>query len=305
MTASHTPATSCGDDVRRRLAAAGLCALAAAALAAVQVLAADRLGINQWTTRLGPYDEFVGWDHAVTRSTWYPAASTLLASAITYRAFHRASWSRRWLPVAAWLGSCLIAAPLLHGLAAAAPEQGHHSSPSEVAQATIVGGAIGAAAALTALRHREVGAGLVAYTLWVSLLEFTRPWWWDRPPTFDPMLTQGVLRSDTGEYAVEATLSEAGGITAGLIGPVVVSGLVAAWAAARQARWTSAALAGAAGPLLLCAVYLTTDPQLGDQESIQVTLWVYSILAALIGLCVSATVAAVTRVITKRAQAAP
>ncbi|WP_346115464.1 hypothetical protein [Nonomuraea maheshkhaliensis] len=35
--------------------------------------------------------------------------------------------------------------------------------------ATIVGGAVGAAAAMAALRHREAGVGLVVYTLWISL----------------------------------------------------------------------------------------------------------------------------------------
>ncbi|MEV0148312.1 MULTISPECIES: hypothetical protein [unclassified Nonomuraea] len=280
-----------------------MCALVAAALIAVQVLAADRLGINRWTTRAGPYDDYVGWDHAVTRSTWYPAVSTLVASAITYRLLRRASWSWLWLPAAAWLGSCLIAAPLLYALASAAPEEGLNSSPSEVARATIIGSAIGVAAAMAALRHREVGVGLVAYALWISLLEFTRPWWWDRPPTFDPMLTEGVLSSDTGEYVVKATFLEAGGVTAGLIGPVVISGIVAAWAAARHGRWMSGTLAGAAGPLLLCSVYLTTDPGLGDQESIQNTLWAYSILALLIGLCVSTIIGAVARIIVKRKQA--
>ncbi|MFC5833398.1 hypothetical protein [Nonomuraea insulae] len=289
--------------MRRRLAASIVCALVAAALAAVQVLAADRLGINRWTTRLGPFDEYVGWDHAVTRSTWYPAASTLVASAITYRLFHRASWSWLWLPAAAWLGSCLIAASLLYTLASAAPEEGINSSPSEVAWATIIGGTIGLAAAMAALRHREVGIGLVAYTLWISLVEFTRPWWWDRPPTFDPMLTEGVLSSDTGEYVVKATFMEAGGVTAGLIGPVMISGIVAAWAAAQQGRWMSGALAGAAGPLLLCTVYFTTDPGLGDQESIQTTLWGYSISALLIGLCVSTIIGPVTQIIVKRKQA--
>ncbi|MDX3104102.1 hypothetical protein [Nonomuraea angiospora] len=293
-------AESWDENVRRRLAAPIVCALVAAALAAVQVLAADRFGINQWATRVGPYDDYVGWDHAMTRSTWYPTASTLIASAITYRVFHRASWSWLWLPTAAWLGSCLIAAPLLYGLASAAPENGLNSSPSEVAWATIIGGAIGVAAAMAALRHREAGAGLVAYTVWVSLLEFTRPWWWDRPPPFDPMLAEGGLSSETGEYVVMATLREAGGITAGLIGPVLISGIVAAWAAAQQGRWMSGALAGVAGPLLLCSVYFTTDPGLGDQESIQSLLWAYSIAAVLIGLSVSTIIAAVAQILAKR-----
>lgn len=286
-----------------RLAASTVCALVAAAVAAMQVLAADRFGINQWTTPAGPFDEYIDWDHAVTRSTWYPAASTLVASAITYRVFQRAPWSWLWLPPAAWLGSCLTAAPLLYGLASAAPEDAINSSPSEVAWATIIGGAIGVAAAMAALRHREVGVGLVAYTLWVSLLEFSRPWWWDRPPTFDPMLTEGVLSSDTDEYVVKATFMEAGGVTAGLIGPVMVSGIVAAWAAAQQGRWMSGALAGSAGPLLLCSVYFTTDPGLDNQESIQDTLWVYSILAMLIGLCVSTIIAAVAQIVANRKQA--
>ncbi|MEV5896381.1 hypothetical protein [Nonomuraea fuscirosea] len=286
--------------MRRRPAASAVCALLAAVLAAVQVLTADHLGINPWTTRAGPFDEYIDWDHAVTRSTWYPAASALVAAVMTYRGFRRAPWSWRWLPPAAWLGSCLIAAPLLYGLASAAPEHGISSSPSEVVWATIAGGAVGAAAAMAALRHREVGVGLMAYTLWVSLLEFTRPWWWDRPPAFDPMLTEAVL-SDNGRHVVTAALSEAGGITAGLIGPVLISGVVAAWAAARRGRWQSGALAGTAGPLLLCAVYLTIDPGLSDQESIQSTLWMYAVVAVPIGLCVS-TITAVTvaRIIAKR-----
>ncbi|MET7460419.1 hypothetical protein [Nonomuraea sp. NPDC005501] len=287
----------------RRLATSVVCALVAAALAAVQVLAADRLGINQWTTRVGPFDEYVGWEHAVTRSTWYPAASTLVASAITYRVFRRAPWSWLWLPAAAWLGSCLLAAPLLYGLASAAPEEGLNSSPSEVAWATIIGGAIGGIAATAALRHRGVRVGLLAYTLWVSLLEFTRPWWWDRPPSFDPMLAEDVWNGGTGEYVVKATLTEAGGVTAGLMGPIMVSGIVAAWAATQEGRWRSGALAGAAGPLLLCSVYLTTDPGLSDQESIQDTLWVYSILAVLIGLFVGTISAAVSWSTAKRKQA--
>ncbi|MBF8190322.1 hypothetical protein ITP53_32340 [Nonomuraea sp. K274] len=272
-------------------------------MAAVQVLAADRFGINQWTTEAGPFDEYIDWDHAVTRSTWYPAASTLVASAITYRVFQRAPWSWLWLPPAAWLGSCLTAAPLLYGLASAAPEDALNSSPSEVAWATIIGGAIGVAAAMAALRHREVGVGLVAYTLWVSLLEFSRPWWWDSPPTFDPMLTERVLSSGAGEYVVKATFVEAGGVTAGLIGPVMVSGIVAAWAAAQQGRWMSGALAGTAGPLLLCSVYFTIDPGLGDQESIQDTLWVYAVFAVPVGLCVSTISAAVAQIVANRKQA--
>jgi hypothetical protein len=267
----------------------------------MQVLAADRFGINQWTTEAGPYGEYIDWDHAVTRSTWYPAASTLVASAITYRGFQRAPWSWMWLPPSAWLGSCLIAAPLLYGLASAAPQDAINSSPSEVAWATIIGGAIGVAAAMAALRHREVGVGLVAYTLWISFLEFTRPWWWDSPPTFDPMLTERVLSGGAGEYVVKAIFVEAGGVTAGLIGPVVISGIVAAWAAAQQGRWKSGALAGTAGPLLLCSVYFTIDPGLSDQESIQDTLWGYAVFAVPVGLCVStitATVAA--QIVAKR-----
>ncbi|RVX42353.1 hypothetical protein EDD27_4977 [Nonomuraea polychroma] len=289
--------------MRWRLAASTVCALVAAVLAAAQVLAADRFGINQWTTEGGSYGEYIDWDHAVTRSTWYPVASTLVASAIAYRAFRRAPWSWLWLPPAAWLGSCLIAAPLLYGLASAAPEDGINSSPSEVALATVIGGAIGVAAAMAALRHREVGVGLVAYTLWVSLVEFTRPWWWDRPPAFDPMLSERVLSGGTGEWVVKATFMEAGGVTAGLIGPVMVSGIVAAWGTAQQGRWMSGALAGTAGPLLLCSVYFTTDSGLDNQDSIQDTLWVYSILAMLIGLCVSTITAAIVQIVAKRQQA--
>ncbi len=292
------------ERVNRRPAASAVCALLAAALAAAQVLAADRLGINPWTTRAGPFDEYVDWDHAVTRSTWYPAASALLAAAITYRLFRRAPWSWQWLPPAAWLGSSLIAAPLLYDLASAAPEHGLNSSPSEVAWATIVGGAAGAAAAMAALRHREAGVGLMAYTLWISLLEFTRPWWWDRPPAFDPLLTEAVL-SDDGRPVVTALLREAGGITAGLIGPVLISGVVAAWAAARRGRWRSGALAGTAGPLLLCAVYLTIDPGLSDQESLQSTLWTYAVVAVPIGLGVSTiTGIVVARIVAARKRTA-
>lgn len=285
--------------MRWRLAASIVCALVAAVLAAVQVLAADRLGINEWTTEGGSYNEYIDWDHAVTRSTWYPVASTLVASVITYRVFQRAPWSRLWLPPAAWLGSCLTAAPLLYGLASAAPEEGLNSGPSEVAWATIIGGAIGLAAAMAALWHREVRVGLMVYTLWVSLLEFTRPWWWPRPPAFDPMLTEGVLSSDTGESVGRATFIEAGGVTAGLIGPVVVSGIIAAWAATRHGSWKSGALAGVAGPLLLCSVYLTTDPGMDNQDSIQATLWFYSILALLVGLCVS-TITATLALVSQR-----
>ncbi|TMR21490.1 hypothetical protein ETD86_15050 [Nonomuraea turkmeniaca] len=300
---SAPSAESWGESVRWRLAASTFCALAAAALAAVQVLTAHRFGVNEWTIEGGSYSEYIDWDHAVTRSTWYPAASTLVASAITYRVFQRAPWSWLWLPPAAWLGSSLSAVPLLYGLASAAPEDGINSSPSEVAWATIIGGAIGVAAAMAALRHREVGIGLVAYTLWVSILEFTRPWWWDRPPTFDPMLTEGVLSSETGEYVVQATLIEAGGVTAGLIGPVMVSGTIAAWAAAQRGRWMIGALAGTAGPLLLCSVYLTIDPGLNDQDSLQATLWFNSIVALLIGLCVSTITATLSQTIAKRKQA--
>ncbi|MER7505268.1 hypothetical protein [Nonomuraea pusilla] len=287
----------------RRLAASVVCALAAAVLAAAQVLAAHRLGINGWATAGGSYAEYIDWDHAVTRSTWYPVAATLVASVITYRVFQRAPWSWLWLPPAAWLGSCLTAAPLLYGLASAAPEDGINSSPLEVAWATIFGGAIGVAAAMAALRYREIGAGLLAYALWVSLLEFTRPWWWDRPPTFDPMLTEGRLSSETGQYVVEATFIEAGGITAGLIGPVMISGVVAAWAAAQHGRWRRGVQAGVAGPLLLSSVYLTIDPGLDNQDSIQDTLWAYSLLAVVIGLCVSLLTATVAQIIAKRKQA--
>ncbi|MEV4159643.1 hypothetical protein [Nonomuraea dietziae] len=289
--------------MRWRLAASIVCALVAAVLAAVQVLAAHRLGINEWATEGGSYSEYIDWDHAVTRSTWYPVASTLAASAITYRVFQRAPWSWLWLPPAAWLGSCLTAAPLLYGLASAAPEDGINSSPFEVAWATIIGGAIGVAAAMAALRYREIGVGLLAYTLWVSLLEFTRPWWWDRAPAFDPMLTEGGLSSKTGQYVVEAILIEAGGITAGLIGPVMVSGIIAAWAAAQHGRWKRGVQAGTAGPLLLFSVYLTIDPGLDNQDSIQATLWAYSLLAVPIGLCVSLLTATVAQIIAKRKQA--
>nr|WP_152992471.1 hypothetical protein [Nonomuraea pusilla] len=289
--------------MRWRLAVPVVCALVAAVLAAAQVLAAHRLGINEWTNKGGSYAEYIDWDHAVTRSTWYPAASTLAASAITYRVFQRAPRSWLWLPPAAWLGSCLTAAPLLYGLASAAPEDGINSSPLAVAWATIIGGAIGVAAAMAALRCREIGVGLLAYTLWVSLLEFTRPWWWDRAPTFDPMLTEGMLSVETGQYVVKATFIEAGGITAGLIGPVMVSGIIAAWAAAQHGRWKRGVQAGVAGPLLLFSVYLTIDPGLDNQDSIQATLWTYSLLAVLIGLCVSLVTATVAQIIAKRKQA--
>ncbi|MEU6782782.1 hypothetical protein ABZ912_26575 [Nonomuraea angiospora] len=291
--------------MRWRLAASIVCALVAAVLAAAQVLAAHRLGINEWTTAGGSYSEYIDWDHAVTRSTWYPVASTLVASAITYRVFQRASWSWSWLwlPPAAWLGSCLTATPLLYGLASAAPEDGINSSPLEVAWATIFGGAIGVAAAVAALRYREIGVGLLAYTLWISLLEFTRPWWWDRAPTFDPMLTEGGLSSKTGQYVVEANFIEAGGITAGLIGPVMISGIIAAWAAAQHGRWKRGVQAGVPGPLLLSFVYLTIDPGLDNQDSIQATLWAYSLLAVVIGLCVSLLTATIAQIIAKRKHA--
>ncbi|MFC7588368.1 hypothetical protein ACFQYP_35195 [Nonomuraea antimicrobica] len=251
----------------------------------------------------GSYSEYIDWDHALTRSTWYPVASTLVASAITYRVFRRMPWSWLWLPPVAWLGSCLTAAPLLYALASATPEAGINSSPLEVAWATIIGGAIGVAAAMAALRDREIGVGLLAYTLWVSLLEFTWPWWWDRAPTFDPMLTEGTLSGKTGEYVVKATFIEAGGITAGLIGPVMVSGIIAAWAAAQHGRRNHGVQAGVAGPLLLFSVYVTIDPGLDNQDSIQATLWANSLLAVLIGLCVSLLTATVAQIIAKQKQA--
>ncbi|MFC6086549.1 hypothetical protein [Sphaerisporangium aureirubrum] len=276
--------------------------LVAAVLAAVQVLVADRFGINVWTMEWGSYSDSIDWDHAVTRSTWYPVASTLVASVITYRVCRRAPWSWLWLPPAAWLGSCLTAVPLLYGLASAVPDDGRiNSSPSVVVGSAILGGAIGGAAAMVALRHREVGVGLVVYTLWVSFLEFTRPWWWERAPAFDPMLTERVL-TGTGEYVVKAKIIEAGGVTAGLIGPVIVSGIVAAWAAVQRGRWRSGVVAGVAGPLLLCSVYLTIDSGMGDQDSMQLTLWYYSILAVLIGLCVSAVTATVAQITAKWVQ---
>ncbi|WP_189248614.1 hypothetical protein [Streptosporangium pseudovulgare] len=277
--------------MRWRLSASAACALVAAVLAAAQVLVAHRLGVNDWTVRGGSYAEYVDWDHPLTRSTWYPAASTLIASMITHRLFRRAPWSWRWLPPAAWLGSCLTAGPLLYGLASAAPEAGIGSGPSAAVRAVAVGGVIGLVAAMVALRRREAGAGLVTYILWVSLLEFARPWWWDRAPAFDPMLTEEVWAGGSGDRVVRASFLEAGGITAGLIGPVVVSGVVAVWAAARYGRRRSGVIAGVAGPLLLCSVYLTIDPGWGDQDSVQAALCWYAFLAVPIGLC-SATIAA-------------
>ncbi|MCK2221766.1 hypothetical protein MF672_049360 [Actinomadura sp. ATCC 31491] len=212
-----------------------------------------------------------------------------LAAVVVLRLFRRPRWGWLWLPPVA----CLTAAPLLYGLAA--PEDGIGHGPGSAAVAAVTGGAIGLIAATAALRHRGAETGLVAYVLWVSLVEFARPWWWERAPAFDPLLTQGVLTSDTGEYAVKATFLEAGGLTGGLLGPVVLGAVVAARTAARRGDGTAGAFAGTIGPLLLFAVYFTLDPNLGGEDSIQSWPWVNALLALLATACVSAASAAVAR----------
>ncbi|MEV0613737.1 hypothetical protein AB0I81_10480 [Nonomuraea sp. NPDC050404] len=264
----------------------------------MQIIVAHRLGINNWTARTGPFDEYIDWDHVVTRATWYPAVATLIASAIASRLSRRAQESSLWLPVAAWLGACLSAVPLLYGLAVTAPEEAINHSPAGVAWATVTGGVVGLVAAIVAQKHRQVGIGLLSYALWVSLLEFTRPLWWDRPPPFDPFLSETVS-SDTGAYVVEAIFTEAGGLTAGLAGPVLVSGIVAVLVTARSGRWGTGVLSGTAGPLLLFTVYLTFDAGLGDQESRQAALWGIALLGVLIGLVASMVAATAVRCVAR------
>ncbi|MDH2430498.1 hypothetical protein [Sphaerisporangium sp. TRM90804] len=251
--------------------------LVAAVIAAVlgwgQAVVAHRLDVTLWEDY--GYGAEVVWYVDLTRATWYPAVSVLVASIVCGRLFPRAAGVA--VPAAAWLGCCLTAAPLLYLQAQGAVGR----DAREALLAAVVGGGIGAVAGAVASRHRGAAAGLAVYGAWLTFMEFSmlhdrlaeatdvlaRPWWF-------------------------AVVSGTVGLGAGWLGPTLVSG-VAAWWGARRGGRAAGLVAGTAGPMLLVAVYLTVGERMYDHLP-QAEPYYYALSSPLLALAVSGLVAAVT-----------
>ncbi|MEU4547000.1 hypothetical protein [Nonomuraea dietziae] len=254
---------------RRDIAGAAAAALLSALLAGGQVTAAHGLNLITWTSE-GGYGVPVDWDWDLTRATWYPAASAIIAAVAVRRLT-----TPLLAALPAGLGAGLSAALILYGQAQAVPVTPF--PPETVLSAAALGGAIGAVAAFAALTRDGVRAGLIASIGLITIAELT----WKR----------GDARHDP---LIHLSMPSEPALGAGLIAPIVMCVAITVWTTRRADRETGI-LAGISGPLLLFATYLTINPGLDDQESLQAGPWVLTFVTVATALIVCPFAALISR----------
>lgn len=263
----------------------------AAATGAAQLGLGYGLGIVDWMPNRGGVLSDDAWIASLTWAVWIAATSVVTGAVFADRlsrpaapagGFSAVLW-RLLLAVSAALGGMVVVA--LVAVPARAVELADPSTPGVVAAGYAVLGVLaGTVLAVLALSARAVAANLLAAFTWL--------WAFAVVAVLDRVVTgadEGRVPLGFWDFTASEPwyrnilLPDAGPVLAAAL---VIGALTALPAARRGDGPVGTATSGAAGPLLLAAAYLLTQPSLVGVEPLELSRHLvvpYAVLAGLVG----------------------